>query len=445
MDTLPPLAACVSDTLRTELDIPQGGMWEIQALLIGSANQDTLTQTLRLIGTPAPLPLDESICLGDTVTLSALSTNPSLLKWYQTSLENTPFHVGDSLTIPGLLANTTFWVSATGMPEIWNDRLQTVDQHDRDWNGIMIDLVPQVDLVLDTVFLPINTTGNQRLKLYMTQGSYRGKEQTSQDWQLHDSIDASVSSISSWIPFPLDSVALSAGDTVGLYLHLANPSGRLRYQAVSSPQTFSNDELSLITGTGISHTFGQTYFPRMINAAFSYHYSIGPCESARIPLQVELTDPRFQLGPDTTVSMGDTLVLTGPIADDYEWSTGDSTQTIQVFSPSGQTDTLKIWLDTRVGPSCAASDTLIVRFTPTLSIPHTADAGKNLIHYEAENQVFWLTKVEGSIADIYLMDIMGRHVAHWPGPYTEGRIYPIPTSPKGIYWICLRHTSLDQL
>ncbi|MEO0580987.1 MAG: GDSL-type esterase/lipase family protein [Bacteroidota bacterium] len=438
-DSLPPLESCQADTLLLELDLPEEGNWELEAILIHGLQQDTLSQTLQLIGERAPIPLDESLCLGDTVTLRALPIDTGTFNWYISPTADTPFYMGDGLSMSELSHDTTFWVSLTGERIAFRDSLQTLDQYDRDWNGIMIDLIPKVDLLLDTLFIPISTTGNRRLTIYTTQGSYLGKEQSPQAWQLQDSVAVSVTSIGTWIPIPIDALSLQAGDTTGLYLHLAQSNGRLRYQAVSTPQRFENDELSLITGTGISHTFGQTYYPRMINAAFSYRYEIGPCESVAAPLQVDVTDPSFYLGNDTSLMSGDTLQLTGPLADRYLWSTGDTTTSITIAQSQGMNDNVTIWLTIEVGPNCQASDTLHITFSAPSSLEQSEEKGQTRFTYYPDIHAFQLHSQPKPGSYIWLMDAMGRKIYQWePQPF-PAYTYSIPSIPPGIYGLVLSH------
>ncbi len=438
-DSLPPLESCTVDTLVVEINLPEAGNWDLEAILIHGSQQDTLSQTLQLVGERAPVPLDESICLGETVTLRALSIDTGTFSWYISPIADTPLHIGDSLSITDLSQDTTFWVSVTGERITFRDSLQTLDQYDRDWNGIMIDLIPKVDLILDTLFIPISTTGNRRLKIYTTQGSYLGKEQSPQAWQLQDSVAVSVASIGSWIPIPLNALSLQAGDTTGLYLHLAQSNGRLRYQAVSTPQRFENDELSLITGTGISHTFGQTYYPRMINAAFSYRYEIGPCESVTAPLQVDVTDPTFYLGNDTSLMSGDTLQLTGPLADRYLWSTGDTTASVTITQSQGINDTVAIWLTIEIGPGCQASDTLRMTFSAPSSLEQSEEKGPTIFTYYPDIQAFQLHLQPKPDAYIWLMDGMGRKIYQWEAQPDPIHLYSLPPVPPGIYGLVLSH------
>jgi hypothetical protein len=436
-DTLPPLGTCQLDEWPLRLNLSGGNDWQLSLRLTGAADSlaanDSLHQRLRVLGTTAPLGVDDAVCIGDSATLVALSANQEQLYWYAEATDSLPIWDQSSLPLPPLFRDTTLWVAAKTGLITRSDSLATPAVSDRDWNGIMIDLIAQVDLTVDTVFLPINHTGSQVLRLYTRPGSYLGKENAPLDWQLQDTVAFMVSSIAGRQALPVQ-LGLTAGDTIGLYLHLADPTSRMRYQAVSTTQQFANDDLTLITGTGVSHTFGATYYPRQIHAALAYHYELGPCESDRVPVRAQVVEPRFSLGPDTLLYPGDTLSLAGPVADRYQWSTGDSTASISLVIGATAPDTLYVWLTTEVSPGCVASDTVAIvvasipSHTPAPPTPRAiqawVDARQQLVIQGLTQRPEW----------VELIDLTGRRISQWAGQ-VPGTAYPLPAISRGYYWL----------
>lgn len=436
--TLPALSSCRQADTSLLIDLSELDQWTLQLRLQATTDSlpdnDTLSRSWTLLGTSAPLVTDETVCWGDSTTLLAIPPPQESLRWYATAQDSTWLGEQAFLSLPALAGDTTLWVATYHDSLLRRDSLQTPDQHDRDWNGIMVDLVANVALTLDTLYLAVNQTGTQVLRIYRHAGSYRGHEATPADWQLWDTVAFTVNSTNDWQALPLDALSLPPGDTVGLYLYLANASHRLRYQAVTTLQQFGNEHLRLITGTGISHTFGQAYFPRQLNAAFSYRYAIGPCESDRLPVRVTVVDPRFSLGPDTTLQTGDTLRLPGPDADGYQWSTGDTTPTLVLPIEGPAPDTLTLSLSTLMSPGCQASDTLTLWITPnTTSAPLDKRTFPLRIWVNAERQII-IQGLQQRPLRLMLFDGLGRLIHQWPGEGLEAS-YLLPSIPAGYYWL----------
>lgn len=69
--------------------------------------------------------------------------------------------------------------------------------------------------------------------------------------------------------------------------------------------------------------------------------------------------PIINFPPDTTICVGSSITLTGPISEKYFWSTGEISRSIST-SRTG-----KIWLTTSNG-NCSASDTIIINHYPDI-------------------------------------------------------------------------------
>lgn len=441
------LPGCQADTTQLEMDLAIGGEWTVDLSLSSPpdslVHNDTLHRRLRLVPALPPLTQDLILCQGDTAHFMALPQRPGQVRWYQRLADSVPQGVGQWLPLPGLRWDTTLHVSALNDPVTWRETLTTPAQYDRSWNGIMVDLMPQRDLWLDSLRLPIAATGPQVLRLYRRSGSYLGHEQDSASWQLWDTVAFTATQTNQWQHLPLDSLPLSGGDTVGLYLHLADPNARLRYEVATETGAFSNDELKVVTGAGITHTFGQPYFPRHLPASFGYHWSAGPCESERLPVSASLANPFFSLGADTLLRRGDTMRLRGPEADRYQWSTGDSLREIAVVMGTGGSDSLRLWLQAWAGPDCPASDTLLVQVDPSLQ------SGLPALAWQ---RTFWVSRVGRQEIVLHglrqppdrviLLDSLGREVYRWPGQ--TGYSYRLPDLPAGWYWLRIQGVGLPR-
>lgn len=277
------LLACEPQTFTADLNLP-GGKWKGKAWLESLENQsDTLQWEVDLLEAPDPLEILDSLPFVAGKVPKANDLNEPKTFWYESPSAQKPLFKGLNSERPSPEQGRTWWVEAVLGPLTQAAQLTTTDRFDRDANGVMFDLVASKDITLDSLALGLSFRGEQTVVIWSRLGTHCGQEQQPNSWQKWDSVP--VVSEAGWTWVGLNPKPLLAGDTLGVYVHLADPSHRLRYDAVAEPQVFATDELSMRSGTSVSHAFGAFYFPRVPNLKVAYHFGEAYCRSERVKVE----------------------------------------------------------------------------------------------------------------------------------------------------------------
>ncbi len=353
------LPACTPLTESLDLDL-RGGPWQVKAWVEDSllgARTDTLRWAGDLHAVPPPRVVGDTVCLDQSAELLARAAPRDQVYWYQRPDAAPVLASGTQLQTPPLRRDTTWWAAVERGPLRRQRTLRTVDRFDRDGHGLMVDLWLRQPLTIDSLRLPLNSRGEQTVRLWTRRGSHRGHETQRAGWKLWDSVQVRVDQGWTWVaPAPR---SFLPGDTVALYVQLSDPSRRLRYDATDRPATFDTPELVLVTGSSLSHAFGGVHFPRIANLGLSYHFEGGSCQSRRLPVIARVSPPPPAWAGDTALAVGDTLRLAAPVGYRYRWSTGDSSRAITVAVPAG-VDSLEVSLTLTDGQGCIRTDSLRV-------------------------------------------------------------------------------------
>jgi hypothetical protein len=135
---------------------------------------------------------------------------------------------------------------------------------------------------------------------------------------------------------PIGGLNLLQGDTIGIYVHMTDPASRLSYVPMSNEITRSTPELSIVTGTGISYNYTNSYFPRDLNGGVYYHHGSRPegdCISDREMVQVVVSQTELELIADTIIDIEDTLIVTATSGMDvYDWFDGSTDSIIELIA-----------------------------------------------------------------------------------------------------------------
>ena len=388
------LAAAETDTLYFNSNVYSGGdfsfsSWITTSLTDTNQFNDTLTYALNLLGSPVITVFHDTVCAGSTAELTAIAGINDSLLWYDQEVNGNLINNGPSFTTPPLDSTRKYYVQASrgtvsSTSADTNGSITTTYNSTHNWNGVMFDLIAHENIVLDSLALKMFTTGTQVVDVYKKQGSYKGYESNAGAWSVIRSATIVVPASGSISFVDLDSLAMADGDTFGIYLKLQHHTGKLSYLKVNQEMNRSNNEIEIVTGTGITHGFTNSYFPRDWNGSVYYHYSIdsttttGSCLSdiKEVIAHVENT-PTPYLGIDTTLEQGDSLHLFGGNYHSYHWSTGDTTPTL-LISTTGlalgiHQYSLQVWTDN----GCIGTDTINLTIVPaaidTTVVPDSAD------------------------------------------------------------------------
>jgi hypothetical protein len=165
----------------------------------------------------------------------------------------------------------------------------------------------------------------------------------------------------------LSGKTLLKGDTLGVYIHLDNPSGKLSYDRISQEHAYTGAGLTLLTGTGISHGFKNKYFPRNFSGEVFYHYGSRPFGACRkIKQAIALVQqPELDLGSDTTIIEGTPYVLGAPPQFvSYLWNTGTNQAFLVLNTDTMKPGTYQYWVQATNAEGCTAADTIEITIAP---------------------------------------------------------------------------------
>ncbi len=318
-------------------------------------------------------PLPQIFASGDTacgpaaVTLRATSLNADTIAWFGLPSGGAALGFGPVWTTPLLDSSATYYAEARRGPFYFENELFTTTSTNRDWNGVMFELTAADTLTLDSIAVKMATAGDQTIVAYTRQGAVYGWENDPAGWTPLDSLPVRVAAAGDVVRLPVGPLGLRAGDTLAIYLHLADPAGQLSYDAVADTLSFSTPELTLRNGTGISYTFAERYYPRVFSGQVYYHFGANPegaCRSARLPVAVRIARPTVDLGPDSLMLVNDTLRLdAGPGFTAYAWSDGSAAQTITLHAGNLQPGPNTVWVAATDSLGCTASDSVLVYVT----------------------------------------------------------------------------------
>lgn len=369
------LGSCESDSISLLLNTSAGGTYTISVTSTLSADtfllNDELSVQRSFLAVPDLAVVTDTICEGDAALVQASLTGGDTIFWYAQPTGGAVIGSGTDYTIPTVTSDTTLYVQGVLGDLFYKESLFTRDATNRTWNGVMFDLIGHADIVIDSFDAKVFTTGNGLVvELYTKPGGHQGFENDASAWTLWitDTLDVAVAD--TWHSINLQALALTAGDTTGVYLKFQDPNARLYYEAVSSAATRSTPELSLFSGTGISHAFGTTYYPRDWAGEVYYHFGEnleGQCATERIPVTVSIANPDPSLGADLSIPEGDSVLLSPGLFSSYVWSDG-STDSVYVLSPSTLPGEYLIAVTVTDKYGCMAVDSIVVTVFSTDAI-----------------------------------------------------------------------------
>ncbi len=313
------IASCETDTFLFSLNTYEMGEYLITSYIVANndtnLNNDTVYTIINTLGHPQKTLLVDTLCEPGNGQLTANISQSDALFWYENVYDTIPIYNGANFIIPHIDSTTTWYIETVRGDLFYRSNLETTTHSNINWNGAMFNVIPQEDIVLDSIGLKVHTTGAQSIDVYYKQGSYLGSENNANDWTLMTTVSILITDSLSLSYYPLPAFSLSANDTIGIYVQMSNPQARLSYQSVPNPIVRSNSELTIITGTGISHNFVGNYFPRDLNCDIKYHFGNRPegaCSTGKIPATIYVSDFEFTIGNDTIIDLDDSLLLAVP-------------------------------------------------------------------------------------------------------------------------------------
>lgn len=271
--------------------LPSGGTWQGQAWVVdqqGRPASDTLRWRDRLNAVAALPPQKDSVQAGQAIDLQANAEGS--LHWYADSTLAQVVGEGSSLALKAPERDTAFWMSQWQGPLLRHKELRSPDRYDRDFPGLMFDLVARRALTLDSLALPINGTGLSHLRVWYRRGPHREAVNRPAAWLRWDSLSVVIDTGHTWLALPAKD--LEAGDTLAVYVQALTPGHRLGFGAPSDPRDLHYRALILRPISSLRTPFGADFYPRQANLRLRYHFTDGQCPSLPSPYHLHVLSPQ---------------------------------------------------------------------------------------------------------------------------------------------------------
>ena len=450
-DTFPSgLGECEETDFVSQVNTSEAGTYAISLIIQSSTDgnsvNDTTTIYERFLGIPDLTPIGDTGCTETALELNVLTLPDDSIRWFDIPMGGSLLGTGSSFQTPILTTNATYYVEAARGDFVYKNQLPTTNNSNINWNGAMFDLVADTALIIDSLGIKIADLGNQMVEVYTKPGSHLGFETNPNAWTFLGAFPAQVDDIENRTTVDISDISLNNGDTLGVYVQLQNPGSRLSYQSLSQPITRSNDQLSIITGSGVSHNFAASFYPRDWNGVIYYHYGSKPdgdCLSNRVAVEAFIGNVEVHLGNDTILDITDSIQLDpGASFSSYLWSNGsmDSVLTLDGNQLGMGVYTVHLTVEDSLG--CKDRDSIIVVFAPLVGLEDEINAQikiwPNPVR-QGGNLFFQFPKGEWGVS---LYDLSGRMIAERKVDCLEEceDSLSIPSISRGIYQLVIRNS-----
>lgn len=204
-------------------------------------------------------------------------------------------------------------------------------------------------------------------------------------------------------------------------------------------------EAGTITGSDTTGTV--TWNASFTGSAAVKVKSVNDCNESPWSDQLDVTVnaiPVVNLGPDTTITYSDTMVLdAGNPGSTYQWSTGESTQTIDAYYQGDPVTTYWVLVSLN---ECLSSDTVAVTFTDPASIAEPEQGiSLRLIPNPSNGQfIVEIKSKQKGTGRLEIIDRTGRNILEKNGLELDGTVnVPVSVTDAGDGVYLLRLTQND--
>lgn len=296
------LRTCQVDTINWSHPITPG-LIDIQTVAAFGADtfpeNDSLAVMRMYQRSPSLSARDTAICGAGDVDLT-VNVDADTVLWYDVPTGGMPVGGGNTFSLTNLQSSTVRYAQAVRGDLVNEEVLTAATTAEVDWNGVMFDLIADDDLIIDSLLMYISDLGRQEVTARYRRGSYLREAQNPAAWTLWGTDSVTFVNNSQPVYADFGALPISKGDTIGVYLHMTVSSNRLRYTRGTNGKTFQQSVLELYAGHGVSHTFGDLYFPRHWQGEVFFHYGNrleGDCATPRVPVTVRVDTA----GPDAEI------------------------------------------------------------------------------------------------------------------------------------------------
>lgn len=264
-------------------------------------------------------------CGGSALTLNATSTPQTEVYWYDNVAGlGLPLHIGEEFETPFINETTSYWVSALGELYSHSNSLQTTTLgYNGCSEGVMFNVIPSKNIKLDSLIANKPTNAHDvTVGVYYRVGGYQNYEDKPYAWTYLESVSGDETN--NYLSVILNnSLVMEAGVTYGIYLDYP-----ASVSPVSSHQTFTNDEVSLISGVSLCTTSNGDYPLNVFRGEI--FYSVKACNSELVEVVAEIIQPgsidhlTLELCSQESIDLND--YLTVGLSPDGTWYDGEANE-----------------------------------------------------------------------------------------------------------------------
>ena len=372
----PSIIPCEFDTVSFVSSTAIAGDYLVTGM-IRNANDtnlsnDTAHFSFSTIGYPTISVINDTLCSSGTAKLEAVFEQGDTTFWYQNIFDTQYISTGTNFQTPYLTNTNSWYAEAVRGNLYYSNTMLTSVSSSVNWNGTMFDLVGNENIIIDSFDVKIASLGAQIVEIFYKSGSYLGAELDATSWTFLGFKSVNVLSVNDFINIKLGNLSLNVGDTMGIYIQLANPSSNLSYSWVANPVTRTNNELTILTGSGISHNYSNAYYPRDWSGQVYYHFGSRPngeCKTSRVKATAFVSQTNFSIGPDTILDIADSILLNGPSGmNSYLWFDGSTSQNLQVVANNLGMGIHYVNLEVEDSLKCKVTDELVLAIADLVSV-----------------------------------------------------------------------------
>jgi hypothetical protein len=296
----------------------------------GDMSNDTLSSKRYFNTSPdKPESKRDTLCNNVPYFLTTKHELGTVLRWYKSKTDVRPIIENNNLLGSNLQKDTNYYVSSVLYGGVVSSSITTLNAMGSQCaGGVMFDIIPKKKLILDSISSIFNNSGLQTVYIYTKKGSYSGFESTSAKWKFVDSIKINPTSLNSYVKFSLTkSLSFDKDSTYGIYLNYYS-----RYTTKSASTEYLNQDIKVVSGSGLCSKFGGVNTNVVFNGQLFYHY-IPECESERAVYSIKVNKATVNLGKDTAFCANSGIKLklnAGSGFASYNWSTAETTPTITI-------------------------------------------------------------------------------------------------------------------
>ncbi len=390
---------------------------------------------------PSLTPQNDTICKDEMTFLSVDFENTDTIFWFENLTDLIPIGNGNTLMTSATNVSQTYFAEGISGDLFYKESLFTTNISNKNWNGVMINLVAHETLTLDSFSLKLEDIGSQGVVAYFKNGSYEGFENDATAWTFWEVDSVEVLASGNFHNVSFGNKVLEQGDTLGVYFHLQNGGARLSYNDATDWVSRSTDELEIRSGSGITHTFGIIYFARDWNGEVFYHHGFNPegdCSSGRVEVSAIVSEPIIDLGNDTMIVSNQNISLDGSTDfTQFIWNGVEGGQSYNIDSTTFGIGTHEIILEAFNEFGCAAFDTIQITISEYVGVSNEQFVKNNFeVYPNPTHDFFWVKNLNSSRVKILLYDLFGKKV------FEKEIVGDIEVSvkgfPKGVYFLKLK-------